>query len=111
MPAPKSEVLQGTLDLLVLKTLDSMGPMRSEEHTSELQSHLNLVCRLLLEKKNADTLCVIRWQTFASRPTIELRVSDSARIRASLCTPSTRLPPSHHRPEQIGAPPRPGTLH
>ena len=27
------------------------GPVRSEEHTSELQSHLNLVCRLLLEKK------------------------------------------------------------
>lgn len=27
MTAPKSEVLQGTLDLLVLKTLDSMGPM------------------------------------------------------------------------------------
>src|SRR5260370_31422728 len=27
------------------------GCMRSEEHTSELQSHLNLVCRLLLEKK------------------------------------------------------------
>src|SRR5260370_21948134 len=26
-------------------------PDRSEEHTSELQSHLNLVCRLLLEKK------------------------------------------------------------
>src|SRR5260370_3362472 len=26
-------------------------PTRSEEHTSELQSHLNLVCRLLLEKK------------------------------------------------------------
>ena len=27
MPIPKSEVLQGTLDLLVLKTLESMGPM------------------------------------------------------------------------------------
>ena len=27
MPSPKSEVLQGTLDLLVLKTLESMGPM------------------------------------------------------------------------------------
>jgi PadR family transcriptional regulator PadR len=27
MPSPKSEVLQGTLDLLVLKTLDSLGPM------------------------------------------------------------------------------------
>src|SRR5260370_23446135 len=28
-----------------------MDGQRSEEHTSELQSHLNLVCRLLLEKK------------------------------------------------------------
>src|SRR5260370_27658754 len=28
---------------------------RSEEHTSELQSHLNLECRLLLEKKNENT--------------------------------------------------------
>src|SRR5260370_4571947 len=28
---------------------------RSEEHTSELQSHLNLVCRLLLEKKKSTT--------------------------------------------------------
>src|SRR5690242_21211841 len=27
--------------------------VRSEEHTSELQSHVNLVCRLLLEKKKA----------------------------------------------------------
>src|SRR5690242_21512570 len=27
---------------------------RSEEHTSELQSHVNLVCRLLLEKKKMD---------------------------------------------------------
>src|SRR5476649_3102197 len=27
------------------------GPERSEEHTSELQSHSDLVCRLLLEKK------------------------------------------------------------
>src|SRR2546427_4508864 len=29
----------------------NMGSMRSEEHTSELQSQSNLVCRLLLEKK------------------------------------------------------------
>src|SRR5260370_30686469 len=29
--------------------------IRSEEHTSELQSHLNLVCRLLLEKKKTKT--------------------------------------------------------
>src|SRR5260370_1587878 len=34
--------------------------VRSEEHTSELQSHLNLVCRLLLEKKkNNVTLAAI----------------------------------------------------
>src|SRR5690242_21334701 len=29
---------------------------RSEEHTSELQSHVNLVCRLLLEKKKKHTI-------------------------------------------------------
>src|SRR5438477_9530718 len=29
---------------------------RSEEHTSELQSHVNLVCRLLLEKKNTQVV-------------------------------------------------------
>src|SRR2546422_6976464 len=31
------------------------GGPRSEEHTSELQSRLHLVCRLLLEKKNRNT--------------------------------------------------------
>src|SRR5260370_5134422 len=36
---------------------------RSEEHTSELQSHLNLVCRLLLEKKKHN-----RVQFSARRP-------------------------------------------
>src|SRR2546430_5046185 len=30
----------------------TLGACRSEEHTSELQSQSNLVCRLLLEKKN-----------------------------------------------------------
>src|SRR5260370_30644475 len=39
----RSEPSRGT------RTRNSSG--RSEEHTSELQSHLNLVCRLLLEKK------------------------------------------------------------
>src|SRR4030066_2451476 len=32
---------------------------RSEEHTSELQSHLNIVCRLLLEKKKTSLI----WRT------------------------------------------------
>src|SRR5690348_17783763 len=39
---------------------------RSEEHTSELQSPVHLVCRLLLEKKNHQTL-----QLFVTTPPIE----------------------------------------
>src|SRR5436190_16351931 len=35
---------------------------RSEEHTSELQSHSDLVCRLLLEKKKASiSFCAYTW--------------------------------------------------
>src|SRR5207249_9034866 len=33
-----------------------LGDNRSEEHTSELQSRFDLVCRLLLEKKNTKTI-------------------------------------------------------
>src|SRR2546429_5619949 len=33
-----------------------VSELRSEEHTSELQSRLHLVCRLLLEKKNNSTI-------------------------------------------------------
>src|SRR2546430_11951804 len=40
---------------LPLPVDDRSGPDRSEEHTSELQSQSNLVCRLLLEKKNKST--------------------------------------------------------
>src|SRR4029077_21298570 len=35
--------------------------VRSEEHTSELQSHLNLVCRLLFEKKNNIPPRLFQW--------------------------------------------------
>src|SRR5438034_6231699 len=35
----------------VIATTTARWPKRSEEHTSELQSHSDLVCRLLLEKK------------------------------------------------------------
>src|SRR5260370_25135810 len=37
-----------------VNSLNASVAARSEEHTSELQSHLNLVCRLLLEKKKYD---------------------------------------------------------
>src|SRR2546427_5178716 len=49
----EAAVLVGSLGLLPSATLGD-GPglfERSEEHTSELQSQSNLVCRLLLEKK------------------------------------------------------------
>src|SRR2546422_2169447 len=38
-----------------MPTDHSRTDLRSEEHTSELQSRLHLVCRLLLEKKNEET--------------------------------------------------------
>src|SRR5260221_775591 len=41
--------------------LTAAGKHRSEEHTSELQSHSDLVCRLLLEKKNI--ICVVSGDT------------------------------------------------
>src|SRR2546430_5826809 len=42
---------------LIWAGLEPAGaPVRSEEHTSELQSQSNLVCRLLLEKKNTHKL-------------------------------------------------------
>src|SRR2546427_4526124 len=45
-PLPLDEVLR-----IAAKVIDALEAARSEEHTSELQSQSNLVCRLLLEKK------------------------------------------------------------
>src|SRR2546422_6049944 len=48
----EQEVAGGQPPFVVLGALpDRHGEQRSEEHTSELQSRLHLVCRLLLEKK------------------------------------------------------------
>src|SRR2546422_7111208 len=58
---------------------------RSEEHTSELQSRLHLVCRLLLEKKKGDGR--------AGRPT-PLRVRDAADLPARLRSASPAVPAS-----------------
>src|SRR5688572_32728141 len=41
----------------------TQGPRRSEEHTSELQSQSNLVCRLLLEKKKKKKQKTIKCNT------------------------------------------------
>src|SRR4029077_4640523 len=57
-----------------------MSSARSEEHTSELQSHLNLVCRLLLEKKQKEKASgATSWGP---------RVCSLSRSRAHRCTPS-----------------------
>src|SRR5260370_10987789 len=48
------EQLRGELESLLA------SHSRSEEHTSELQSHLNLVCRLLLEKKKNKKTALLR---------------------------------------------------
>src|SRR5438477_8730342 len=47
MRVMRAEVVEADADRLRAPEAE-----RSEEHTSELQSHVNLVCRLLLEKKN-----------------------------------------------------------
>src|SRR5690348_17956300 len=47
----------GTISYLHLgKLLPGSAPARSEEHTSELQSPVHLVCRLLLEKKKQKSI-------------------------------------------------------
>src|SRR5262249_57611927 len=48
---------------------------RSEEHTSELQSLTNLVCRLLLEKKNTKQLLTIQLEPSSNTPYITLLYS------------------------------------
>src|SRR2546429_5024569 len=60
-PLPRSEPISIDEPVLVFTFLASLftaiafGLVRSEEHTSELQSRLHLVCRLLLEKKIRST--------------------------------------------------------
>src|SRR2546429_6898431 len=53
-PAPRQEEYLGNGGIFEYaggRKRSGHGPKRSEEHTSELQSRLHLVCRLLLEKK------------------------------------------------------------
>src|SRR2546422_2137852 len=50
-PGEKDGVDYHFVDDATFLAMRSRGEFRSEEHTSELQSRLHLVCRLLLEKK------------------------------------------------------------
>src|SRR5205809_5842706 len=51
LDAELQEIAQRALDDALRRMDADGGDVRSEEHTSELQSRLHLVCRLLLEKK------------------------------------------------------------
>src|SRR5256885_13319925 len=66
---------------------------RSEEHTSELQSPCNLVCRLLLEKKkNTNTFTPLH-----ALLTIDL-IPNAMHMLASTSTSALRFPPSSPTP-------------
>src|SRR2546430_11220740 len=59
--------------------------LRSEEHTSELQSQSNLVCRLLLEKKKKK----IRLDLLLLRQAIDTRTTRMRTIISAASEPST----------------------
>src|SRR5256885_6030436 len=63
----RMEVLQGRRTAPSELRLALAG-QRSEEHTSELQSPCNLVCRLLLEKKKIHTVTVLRITVNSCKP-------------------------------------------
>src|SRR5207247_3146046 len=75
----------GSMNAAVFPVPVWADPMRSEEHTSELQSRVDLVCRLLLEKKNDCTLqlrCgLYRYLQHASLRSVLLLVSRYTRHR------------------------------
>src|SRR5205809_5269298 len=54
---------------------DRGWPLRSEEHTSELQSRLHLVCRLLLEKKKAGEAAGVPHEPVSARIRRAMRVA------------------------------------
>src|SRR2546430_4402812 len=57
---PCSRPFRRTLGCCLRPTRRKSRPIRSEEHTSELQSQSNLVCRLLLEKKKIGNIFIHR---------------------------------------------------
>src|SRR2546429_3816301 len=98
-PAVPFGALYRIIDITLSNCINSRG--RSEEHTSELQSRLHLVCRLLLEKKK---------QT--RPPPRELRARAVPRVAARLCDHAVCLrrillphPPVRHSSAPSTGPP------
>src|SRR5256885_6140267 len=74
-----------------------VGPLaRSEEHTSELQSPCNLVCRLLLEKKKTNlTTLSSREPDLAYHPHLATHLPPIPPPRPQAVLPGTRRPIPH----------------
>src|SRR2546427_5897949 len=72
MALPSTITLVRRRPRAVLALAAILGGARSEEHTSELQSQSNLVCRLLLEKKKTQPHC--RRRRGSRRPATILHV-------------------------------------
>src|SRR5256885_12304103 len=76
-----------------LVRVDLFGPgHRSEEHTSELQSPCNLVCRLLLEKNKTATTVSVQRQT---RTTISIAAQPAAAYPISMAAVPPSAPPAN----------------
>src|SRR2546430_9920011 len=75
----RTAAISGAFVALVLALQRLREQDRSEEHTSELQSQSNIVCRLLLEKKNRQSRCSPHLLAHSSTPTI---TPDSLRLVA-----------------------------
>src|SRR2546430_6871228 len=76
-------------------TTSRSSDSRSEEHTSELQSQSNLVCRLLLEKKNTNDIAHAIFPS--SSPIVSLVGSLAAFATGSLARPIGGIVLSHYR--------------
>src|SRR2546422_5441484 len=65
--------------------LRSKGFVRSEEHTSELQSRLHLVCRLLLEKKKMKVTksCHVRTNMIEYEDALDMQKEGASKYRRS----------------------------
>src|SRR2546430_13317363 len=70
-PAFRGDLFMGDCNTMTFHRLHLVPPnydTRSEEHTSELQSQSNLVCRLLLEKKKFRRIHALRPASWHDRP-------------------------------------------
>src|SRR5207248_5380335 len=88
------------LQLPVVELVARPVDKRSEEHTSELQSPYDLVCRLLLEKKNRSrstrSMCWLVWGRRSRRPRSVTYCAGFPMLRSSVLVRSPASPRPRH---------------